>query len=97
MVSYLGDSVGISDLSLGTSGSGDDSQITVGANIAPEFSIEYGAGVFSTISEMKVRYELIPRLYLQDVSGINQTIVCSISSASIPASSNKPCSSPKGH
>ena len=60
MVSYLGDSVDISDLSLGTSGSGDDTQITVGGNIAPELRIEYSAGVFRAISEMKVRYELIP-------------------------------------
>ena len=60
MVSYLGDSVGISDLSLGTSGSGDDTQKTVGSNIAPRLRIEYGAGVFNAISEMKVRYELIP-------------------------------------
>ena len=51
MVSYLGDSVGISDL-----------------------RIEYGAGVFNAISEMKVRYELILRLYLQAVSGVNQAI-----------------------
>ena len=74
MVSYLGDSVGISDLSLGTSGSGDDTQITVGGNITPGLRIEYGAGVFNAISEMKVRYELIPRLYLQAVSGVNQAI-----------------------
>ena len=51
MVSYLGDSVGISGLSLGTSGSGDDTQITVDGNTAPELRIEYGAGVFSAISE----------------------------------------------
>ena len=74
MVSYLGDNVGISDLSPGTSESGDDTQIAVDGNTAPELRIEYGAGVFSTISEMKVRYELIPRLYLQAVSGINQAI-----------------------
>ena len=97
MVSYLGDSVNISDLSLGTSGSGDDTQITVGGNIAPELRIEYGAGVFSAISEMKVRYELIPRLYPQTVSDVNQAIVRSISSTLIPASRNKPRSSPKGH
>ena len=70
MVSYLGDSVGISDLSLGTSGSGDDTQITVGGNIAPELRIEYGAGIFNAISVVKVRYELIPRLYLQAVRAL---------------------------
>ena len=74
MVSYLGDSVGISDLSLGTCGSGDDTQITVDGNLAPELRIEYGTGIFNAISEMKARYELIPRLYLQAVSGVNQAI-----------------------
>ena len=75
MVSYLGDSVGFSDLSLGTSGCGDDTQITVGGNIASGLRIEYGTGVFSAISEMKVRYELITRLYLQAVSCVDQAIV----------------------
>ena len=70
MVSYLDDGVDISDLSLGTSGSGDDIQITIGGNIAPDLRIEYGAGVFSAVSEMKVRYELIPRLYMQTMSGV---------------------------
>ena len=51
------------------------SQTTVGGNIAPELRIEYGAGVFNNaISGMKVRYELIPRLYLQAVSGVNQAV-----------------------
>ena len=71
MVSYPGDNVGISDLSLGTSESSDNTQMTVGGNVAPRLRIEYGAGVFNAISEVKVRYELIPRLYLQTMSGVN--------------------------
>ena len=41
MVSYLGDSVGISDLSLDTTGSGNDTHMTVGGNIAPWLRVEY--------------------------------------------------------
>ena len=48
--------------------------MTVGGNVALRLRIEYDAGVFNAISEVKVRYELIPRLYLQTVSGINQAI-----------------------
>ena len=57
MVSYLGDSVDISDLSLGTSGSGDDTQIMVGGNIAPGLRIEYGAGVFTDSSTLPASRE----------------------------------------
>ena len=39
-----------------------------------DLRIEYSAGVFNAITEMKVRYELILRLYLQAVSGVNQAI-----------------------
>ena len=73
-VSSLGEKIGLSEVTLDTEGSGDDTQVTIGGNIAPGLRLQYGAGVFNSIAEVKVRYELLPRLYVQAVSGLAQAI-----------------------
>ncbi|MGI9276839.1 MAG: translocation/assembly module TamB domain-containing protein [Endozoicomonas sp.] len=70
----IGDTIGVSDLTLETEGRGDDTRVTVGGYIAPGLRIQYGAGVFRSVSDIKVRYEIIPRLYLQAVSGLAQAV-----------------------
>ncbi|KEQ18211.1 autotransporter assembly complex protein TamB [Endozoicomonas numazuensis] len=70
----IGETFGFSDVSLDTEGSGEDTQVTIGGYIAPGLRLQYGAGVFSSVSEVKVRYELMPRLYLQVVSGLAQAV-----------------------
>ena len=74
MVSGMGNAIGISDLTLGTQGDGADTQVTIGGNINKRLRVEYGAGVFSSIAELTVRYQLMPKLYLQAVSGLEQTV-----------------------
>ena len=74
IVSSAGEAVGLSDVTLDTEGSGADTQVTIGGNIAPGLRVQYGAGVFNSIAEIKVRYELIPRLYLQAISGLAQAV-----------------------
>ncbi|MFK0569537.1 translocation/assembly module TamB domain-containing protein [Endozoicomonas sp.] len=74
VVTTIGEKIGLSDVTLDTQGSGDDTQVTIGGTIAPGLRVQYGAGVFNSIAEVKVRYELMPRLYLQAVSGISQAI-----------------------
>ncbi|WP_299734273.1 translocation/assembly module TamB domain-containing protein [uncultured Endozoicomonas sp.] len=74
VVTTLGKAVGISDVTLATQGSGDDTQVTIGGTLAPGLRVQYGAGVFNSIAELKVRYELMPRLYLQAVSGVAQAV-----------------------
>lgn len=70
----IGETLGFSDVSLDTEGSGEDTQITIGGYIAPGLRLQYGAGVFNSLGEVKVRYELMPRLYLQVVSGLAQAV-----------------------
>ncbi|WP_062263858.1 translocation/assembly module TamB domain-containing protein [Endozoicomonas arenosclerae] len=70
----IGETFGFTDVSLDTEGSGEDTQVTIGGYIAPGLRLQYGAGVFSSVSEVKVRYELMPRLYLQVVSGLAQAV-----------------------
>ncbi len=74
VVSNLGEAVGIKDVTLDTEGSGDDTQVTVSGYVSPKIQVQYGVGVFSSIGEVKVRYELMTRLYLQAVSGLAQAL-----------------------
>ena len=68
VVSSIGESLGMSDVALDTAGSGDDTQVTLSAYLLPGLQFQYGVGVFSPIAEFKLRYELMPRLYLQAMS-----------------------------
>ncbi len=72
--SNLGEKLGVNDLALEAEGSGDDTQITIGGYVAPGLRLQYGAGVFSSIGELKARYELLPKLYLQFVTGLDQAV-----------------------
>ncbi|WP_421260906.1 translocation/assembly module TamB domain-containing protein [Aeromonas jandaei] len=74
VVSSIGESLGMSDVSLDTAGSGDNTQVTLSAYLLPGLQFQYGVGVFSPIAEFKLRYELLPRLYLQAMSGVAQAV-----------------------
>lgn len=74
VVSDIGETLGLSDVSLDTAGSGDDTQVTLSAYLLPGLQLQYGVGVFSPIAEFKLRYELMPRLYLQAVTGLAQAV-----------------------
>ncbi|MEG0006670.1 MAG: translocation/assembly module TamB domain-containing protein [Aeromonas sp.] len=74
VVSSIGESLGMSDVALDTAGSGDDTQVTLSAYLLPGLQFQYGVGVFSPIAEFKLRYEVMPRLYLQAMSGVAQAV-----------------------
>ena len=74
VLTSAGEAIGLSDVTLETEGSGDDTQVTIGGNIAPGLRLSYGAGVFNSIAEIKIRYELMPQLYVQAVSGLAQAV-----------------------
>lgn len=74
VVSSVGESLGLSDVSLDTTGSGDDTQVTLSAYLLPGLQLQYGVGVFSPIAEFKLRYELMPKLYLQAMTGLAQAV-----------------------
>ncbi|MGO1247410.1 MAG: autotransporter assembly complex protein TamB [Oceanisphaera sp.] len=74
VVTNVGEALGLQDVSLDTGGSGDDTEVNISAYVLPGLQIGYGVGVFSSIGELRLRYELLPRLYLQAASGLNQAI-----------------------
>lgn len=72
IVGGIGQAFGIQDLSLDTAGVGESSKVEISGNITPRLKIKYGVGLFDGLAEVTVRYRLLPQLYLQSVSGVNQ-------------------------
>ncbi|MGQ9443993.1 autotransporter assembly complex protein TamB [[Pasteurella] aerogenes] len=72
VIGGIGETFGIQDLNIGTQGVGDSSQVVVSGNITPRLQVKYGVGLFDGLAEFTVRYKLLPQLYVQSVSGVNQ-------------------------
>ncbi|SSY94250.1 Family of uncharacterised function (DUF490) [Aggregatibacter aphrophilus] len=44
----------------------------VSGSITPRLQVKYGVGLFDGLAEVTLRYRLLPQLYVQSVSGVNQ-------------------------
>ncbi|WP_457914462.1 autotransporter assembly complex protein TamB [Candidatus Hartigia pinicola] len=73
-VGKIGAKFGVSDLILHTQGVGDKSQVVVSGKITNDLQIKYGVGIFDSLATLTLRYRLMPKLYLEAVSGPNQAI-----------------------
>lgn len=73
-IGSLGDTVGIKNLSLDTQGVGDSQKVVVSGYILPNLQLKYGVGIFDALATFTLRYRLLPRLYLEAVSGVEQTV-----------------------
>jgi translocation and assembly module TamB len=65
---------GISQLELSTDGQGDDTQVTISGYAGERLYVKYGVGVFLPINELTVRFYLLNQLWLETVSGLEQSI-----------------------
>jgi len=74
LVGKIGETFGIKDLSLDTQGVGDSSQVVVSGYILPRLQVKYGIGLFDSLATLTLRYRLMPRLYLEAVSGLDQAL-----------------------
>lgn len=74
LVGQIGETFGVSDLQLDTTGSGDESQVTVSGHLTPELQVKYGVGIFDSFGEFTVRYKLFTDLYLEAVSGVDSAV-----------------------
>ncbi|WP_105255115.1 autotransporter assembly complex protein TamB [Pseudoalteromonas sp. T1lg75] len=74
LVSRIGESIGLSDVTLNSSGSGDDTKVEIAGYIAPGIPVKYSVGVFESISEVAVRYQVLQRLYIEVTSGLYDTL-----------------------
>lgn len=61
-VDKLGRKLGIEDLAIGAE---DGSKVSLSGYIAPGVQLKYGVNVFDSSSEVTLRYQLIPKLFLE--------------------------------
>ena len=74
MASDLGDAIGLTDFGIDTEGAGDSSQVVVSAYVLPGLKVKYGVGLFDSLATLTLRYRLLPRLYLEAASGVDQAL-----------------------
>ncbi|MBL1416286.1 MAG: translocation/assembly module TamB domain-containing protein, partial [Moritella sp.] len=74
VIGFLGDTLGVKDFAIDTRGQGDDTRVEVSGYVLPGVQIRYGIGLFSDLSEVVVRYEIIPKLYIELVSGVDSAV-----------------------
>lgn len=74
VVGKIGEAFGVSDLALDTQGAGDESQVVVSGYVLPGLQVRYGIGIFDSLATLTLRYRLMPRLYLEAVSGLDQAL-----------------------
>lgn len=74
MVSQLGQALGFEQFTLDTAGSGDNSQVTVSGYLSPKLQLKYGVGIFNSLGEFTLRYELMKNLYLEAVQGLDSAV-----------------------
>ncbi|QKJ88796.1 Translocation and assembly module TamB [Paramixta manurensis] len=70
----IGETFGVSNLALDTTGVGDSQQVQVSGYVLPGLQVKYGVGIFDSLATLTLRYRLMPKLYLEAVSGIDQAL-----------------------
>jgi translocation and assembly module TamB len=73
-VGNIGEVFGIKDLSLDTQGAGNNSQVVVSGYILPRLQVKYGIGLFDSLATFTLRYRLMPKLYIEAISGLAQSV-----------------------
>ncbi|VFP87526.1 translocation/assembly module TamB domain-containing protein [Candidatus Erwinia haradaeae] len=74
IISKIGKIVRVKNLSMATIGAGDKQQVQVSAYILPSLQIKYGFGIFDTLETLTLRCQLMPKLYLEAIYGLDQAI-----------------------
>lgn len=74
VVSKVGESFGFSDVSLSSKGSGDNTKVEISGYLAPDIKVKYSVGIFDSLSEVAMRYQLMSQLYIEITSNINQNV-----------------------
>ncbi|MGN1280531.1 MAG: translocation/assembly module TamB domain-containing protein [Succinivibrio sp.] len=65
---------GMNGVQVGSSGSGDETQVELQTYLTNRVRLSYGYGVFNSINEFKLRYEIMRKLYVEYISSIDQSV-----------------------
>lgn len=74
MMGKIGETFGVSNLALDTAGAGDSQQVQVSGYVLPGLQVKYGVGLFDSLATLTLRYRLMPKLYVEAVSGLDQAL-----------------------
>ena len=73
-ITAIGKKAGIQDLSVNMTGQGDNATVAVSGSLSDNIRISYGVGVFSAISEVSLRLQLLPQMYIEALSGASNAV-----------------------
>jgi translocation and assembly module TamB len=73
-IGRLGRKLGVDNLNLQAAGVGEETQVQISGRLSDKIQISYGLGVFDSVSEIKLRYDLLPDVYLEAVSGMQNAL-----------------------
>lgn len=73
-ITEIGETFGVKDLAVDTRGEGEESQVQISGYLLPGVQVGYGVGLFSPINEITLRYEVLPKLVLEAVSGLQSAL-----------------------
>lgn len=74
LMNSISDAFGMRNLQFGSSGSGENTQVGVQGYLTNRIMISYGYGVFSSVGEFRLRYELMRKLYAEFISSVDQAV-----------------------
>jgi translocation and assembly module TamB len=74
LMNSISDAFGMRNLQFGSSGSGESTQVGVQGYLTNRIMISYGYGVFTSVGEFRLRYELMRKLYAEFVSSVDQAV-----------------------
>ena len=74
VINFVGDKLGVEDFAIDTAGQGDDTRVEISGYVLPGVQIRYGIGLFSALSEVAIRYEFLPQLYIEVITGIESAV-----------------------
>lgn len=72
VTSSLGEALGIDNLRLQTKRQGDDTSVSVSGQLSDSLTVEY---VFNAESEVTLRYQILPRLFIEASKGFYESIL----------------------
>jgi translocation and assembly module TamB len=73
-VNRFGKSLGFDSLNVQTAGQGTNTQVQLTGRISDDIQVTYGVGLFSQASEVILRYQLLPQMYLEAKSGATSAV-----------------------
>jgi len=53
---------------------GGSTKVEISGYVAPSLQVKYSVGVFDSLSEVAVRYQLLSQLYIEITSGLYQNV-----------------------